>query len=290
MSNPRIEEVDDDEIADDPEEMDLDAFDFARPQGKSLGGAAPVDDSDGDEVPSQMTPQTLQALLSGQSGQQQAPQSAADRERLQRAQQDRIKNYQCIYPVYFDASRTRAQGRRVSKEDAVQNPLAREIVEALASIGNEKGAALQIALDPMKTHPKDWANPGRVKVEVKKEGKKVWDGVENKHHLYKLISAYLKSHPADEKTPLKMQVPGLPMPKDGKPIPPAIPRGMKINSILPLHSPALSGGGVSENMMSDMMQQMGGQLPAGMQGLMGGGDAGPSQPQKPKKIKVMQKR
>lgn len=180
MSNPRIEEVDDDEIADDPEEMDLDAFDFARPQGKSLGGAAPADDSDDDdEVPAQMTPQALQALLSGQGSQQQTPQSAADRERLQRAQQDRIKNYQCIYPVYFDASRTRAQGRRVSKEDAVPNPLAREIVEALASIGNEKGAALQIALDPMKTHPKDWANPGRVKVEVKKEGKKVWDGVEN---------------------------------------------------------------------------------------------------------------
>ncbi|KAM3422656.1 hypothetical protein BST61_g144 [Cercospora zeina] len=243
MSNPRIEEVDDDDIADDPEEMDLDAFDFARPQGKSLSGrAAQTEDDDDDNEPSQMTPQALQALLSGQPSQP-TQQSPADRERLQRAQQDRIKSYQCIYPIYFDASRSRAQGRRVSKADAVPNPLAREIVEALAWIGNEKGAALQIALDPMKTHPKDWANPGRVKVEVKREGKRVWEGVENKHHLYKLISTYLKSHPADEKTPLKMQVPGLPMPKDGKPIPPAIPRGMKINPILPLHSPALSGGG-----------------------------------------------
>lgn len=88
-----------------------------------------------------------------------------------------------------------------------------------------------------------------------------------------------------------MQVPGLPMPKDGKPIPPAIPRGSKIGKILPLHSPALSGGGVSEDMMSQMMQQMGGQLPAGMQGLMGGGDAAaPSASQKPKKVKVIQKR
>lgn len=79
------------------------------------------------------------------------------------------------------------------------------------------------------------------------------------------------------------------MPKDGKPIPPAIPRGSKISKILPLHSPALSAGGV--DMMQEMMQQMGGQLPAGMQAMMGGGDAaGPSASQKPKKVKVIQKR
>ncbi|KAI5367616.1 Putative signal recognition particle, SRP19 subunit [Septoria linicola] len=296
MSNPRIEEVDDDEIAEDPEEMDLDAFDFARPQGKSLGGNAAELSDEESEVP----PQALEALLAGQSTStaggappQMPRMSEKDRERMLREQQDRVRSYQCIYPVYFDASRSRDNGRRVSKADAVSNPLAREIVEALAHIGNTLGVALQIALDPMKTHPKDWANPGRVKVEIKKDGKPVSAKINNKHHLYKLIADYLKSHPADEKTPLKMQVPGLPMPKDGKPIPPAIPRGSKISKILPLHSPALSGGGVSENMMADMMQQMGGQLPAGMSDLMGGGsEAGSSgtTQQKPKKVKVIQKR
>jgi signal recognition particle subunit SRP19 len=49
------------------------------------------------------------------------------------------------------------------------------------------------------------------------------------------------------------------MPEDGgAPPPPAIPRGWKINDILPLHSPAVSGGGISENFMKDMMAEMAG--------------------------------
>lgn len=47
------------------------------------------------------------------------------------------------------------------------------------------------------------------------------------------------------------------MPTPDQPIPPpAVPRGWKMNTILPLHSPALSGGGVSENILKDMMQEM----------------------------------
>jgi len=82
----------------------------------------------------------------------------------------------------------------------------------------------------------------------------------------------------NENTPLKYRFAGMPPPKEKVP-PPAIPRGFKIGSILPLHSPALSGGGVSENFFKDMMAEMGGQLPEGMQGManmagMGGGAAG----------------
>lgn len=75
-----------------------------------------------------------------------------------------------------------------------------------------------------------------------------------------------------------MPPPQLPIP------PPSVPKGWKINTILPLHSPALSGGGVSENILKDVMQEMqnaqvgggeGGRGPtgglAGMLGGMGGG-------------------
>lgn len=58
------------------------------------------------------------------------------------------------------------------------------------------------------------------------------------HHLYKLIASYLKSHPTTEQSPLKLRVPGLPMPKDNKVPAPAVPRGFKMGSILPLHSPS----------------------------------------------------
>jgi signal recognition particle subunit SRP19 len=56
-----------------------------------------------------------------------------------------------------------------------------------------------------------------------------------------------------------------------------------MGSILPLHSPALSGGGVSDNMMADMMKELGGAggMPSipGMPGMggMGGGAGGPPQ-------------
>ena len=75
------------------------------------------------------------------------------------------KHYQCVYPLYFDANRTRAQGRRVGAELAVQNPLAREIVDAVQLLG------LKTVFEPGKMHPKDWANPGRVRVLVKEDGK-----------------------------------------------------------------------------------------------------------------------
>ena len=105
---------------------------------------------------------------------------------------------------------------------------------------------------------------------------------EIEHHLYHLISEHLKDHPTTAETPLKLKIQGMPPPDPNKPLPaPAIPRGWKMSEILPLHSPAMSGGGVSENMLKDMMAEMQGSggmpgMPGmpGMQGLMGGGGGG----------------
>ena len=70
-------------------------------------------------------------------------------------------DFQCLYPVYFDINRTRKQGRRVGKELAVANPMAREIVAACSLL------RLEALFEPTKIHPKDWANPGRVKIKLK---------------------------------------------------------------------------------------------------------------------------
>lgn len=183
MGNPRIEEVDDD--VSDPDEMDVDAFDFANPQHRTLAATTSPDAA----PKSQIDPQTLQSLLQSQNTQQPsggAPQqSDKERARLEREQRERSKSYQCIYPVYFDASRSRHDGRRVKKSEAVQNPLAREIVDALRSIGNERGlgATMQVVFEPAKTHPKDWANPGRVRVLVKEDGMAVSAKLANSESL-----------------------------------------------------------------------------------------------------------
>lgn len=193
----------------------------------------------------------------------------------------------------------------MKKEDAVRNPLARDIIDALQHISGQVGVALQIVFEPSKCHPKDWANPGRAKVLVKKDGKPVTAKIANselpshlcrhskdqnerlttppEHELYRMISSYLKSHPSTEQSPFKLRVPGLPLPKDNKYPTPAVPKGFKMNNILPLHSPALSGGGVSDNMMADMMKELQGGggggmpgMPPGLAGMAGGGGGAPA--------------
>jgi signal recognition particle subunit SRP19 len=141
----------------------------------------------------------------------------------------------------------------VGNELAVENPLAREMADAAASLG------LKTVFEPDKLHPKDWSNPGRVRVLLKQDGKLISQNVKNKHHLYILMSQHLRDHPTQKNTPLRLRIAGLPPPKE--PLPePAIPRGWKMNTILPLHSPALTGGGVSENFLQEMMAEMQGEM------------------------------
>ena len=77
----------------------------------------------------------------------------------------------------------------------------------------------------------------------------------SEHHLYILVAKHLQANPTTQESPLRLRVAGMPLP-DKPVLPPAAPRGWKMGQILPLHSPALSGGGVSENMFKEMMQEM----------------------------------
>lgn len=67
-------------------------------------------------------------------------------------------------------------------------------------------------------------------------------------------------------------------PPEGKPYPkPAVPRGWKMGEYLPYLSPAMTGGGVSENLFKDMMKEMqsgGDPMSALMAGAAGQGDEG----------------
>jgi len=67
------------------------------------------------------------------------------------------------------------------------------------------------------------------------------------------MAKYLQANPTTPEKALEVQIPG--MTKDKPPPPPAIPKGWKINEILPVYSPALSGGGVSDNLMRDLIRE-----------------------------------
>jgi signal recognition particle subunit SRP19 len=72
-----------------------------------------------------------------------------------------------------------------------------------------------------------------------------------------------------------------------------VPKGWKMASILPYYSPGLTGGGVSENFLKDMMAEMGG---GGMPGMipgvpgMSGGEASGSGVEVKKKEKKEKKK
>jgi len=115
-------------------------------------------------------------------------------------------------------------------------------------------------VQPNKTHPNDWSNPGRIRVPFKDESGRRISTYKSKQALYAAMAKYLQSHPATAQSPMKVSIPGYKV--DKPPQPPAIPKGWKINEILPLQSPALSGGGVSDNLMRDLMREEGAVEPA----------------------------
>lgn len=81
------------------------------------------------------------------------------------ADAEKFKHYQTIYPIYIDAAKARKNGeRRVSNAKAVRFPKAQEIAEVCGRF-----FGLSPLLEAEKTHPRDWANPGRVKVLLKDE-------------------------------------------------------------------------------------------------------------------------
>ncbi|PHH66844.1 hypothetical protein CDD81_5976 [Ophiocordyceps australis] len=214
------------------------------------------------------------SVASGQAG---LPQRLAQQQQQPRQQpqhpgpsppqlrQEQFKGFQSLYPVYFDVTRSRAEGRRIAASLAVRDPLARDIAAACSNLG------LATLLEQDKTHPKDWANPGRVKVGLAQSN------IANKHRLLHLVASHLQRHPTTEQSAgLRVRMPGAPelQPPLGQPYPrPAVPRGWKMGSLVPYLSPAMTGGGVSENLIKDMMKEMqGGADP--MAALMAGQQAG----------------
>ena len=284
MSHARIEEVEDSDVSD-PSEADIGDFDDADIVRRIA------------EVPRQAKPNASSSSVAASlpaassfSEPRTAPYQSA-------GHPGAYAGYRCIYPVYFDSTRSRAEGRRVGRDLAVSNPLAAEIAAACQRLG------LNPVLEATKIHPKDWANPGRVRVLLKegdvedaggkgKGGKAGNPGpgagrIKNKHHLYNLISQHLRENPTTEKSQaLWMRLPGAPLPDADKPYPrPAPPRGWKMGELLPYYSPAMTGGGVSENFFKDMMKEMqgGGDMASMLAGA--GGGTGEEKKKKDKKGK-----
>ena len=65
----------------------------------------------------------------------------------------------CVYPTYIDADKSVADGRKIAKNKAVKDPHAYHMAVAVQMLG------LSVVYET-KRHPRDWTNPGRVKVKL----------------------------------------------------------------------------------------------------------------------------
>ncbi|RCK62400.1 Signal recognition particle SEC65 subunit [Candida viswanathii] len=205
MSNTRrpvLEEVDDDDI--DNLDMDIAEFDpTLKPQLPPSAQSQPFGIRD--------------------------PRSFSEEEKKQ------FDLFQMVYPCYFDMNRSHKDGRRVSIDRAVENPLASTIADACRKLG------LPVFLELDKTHPQDYGNPGRAKVLYKAVfdgGKLISPKITNKRVLLNLIAEYLAEHTTD----LASIGPesGIPYPPEFQTgfTPEEIPKvkGYKMNTIVPVHS------------------------------------------------------
>ncbi|KAJ3935782.1 MAG: signal recognition particle, SRP19 subunit [Lentinula lateritia] len=97
------------------------------------------------------------------------------------------KSWTCIYPIYIDAKRPYGTGqRRVERAKSIWWPLSKDIAEATNRLG------LGTLHEVNKAHPRDWENPGRVRVQWKKEGRLMNSAIKTKKQLLEMISLQIQ--------------------------------------------------------------------------------------------------
>ncbi|KIK70246.1 hypothetical protein GYMLUDRAFT_34732 [Collybiopsis luxurians FD-317 M1] len=97
------------------------------------------------------------------------------------------KSWTCIYPIYIDAKRPYGRGqRRVERAKSIWWPLSKDIAEATNRLG--LGTLHEVG----KIHPRDWENPGRVRVQWKKEGRFMNPAIKTKRQLLEMISLQIQ--------------------------------------------------------------------------------------------------
>jgi len=86
------------------------------------------------------------------------------------------KDWAIVYPVYINAKKTAAEGRRIAKNKAVDNPSLNELADVC------KFLKLECQIETDKAYPRDWMQKGRLRVKLK-EGKPLNPEVPNRHQL-----------------------------------------------------------------------------------------------------------
>ena len=84
-----------------------------------------------------------------------------------------------IWPAYFDADRSRKQGRRVPQDFAIEEPEVDEIAQAVQQVGYDA------VIERDKTYPREYEPRGRVLVQNADDA--------GKSDLLQAVAAYLQA-------------------------------------------------------------------------------------------------
>ncbi|OSX63517.1 hypothetical protein POSPLADRAFT_1039573 [Postia placenta MAD-698-R-SB12] len=97
------------------------------------------------------------------------------------------KKWTCVYPIYIDAKRPSGRGeRRIARAKSVWWPLSKDIADATNRLG--LGTLHEIG----KAHPRDWENPGRVRVQWRKDGRLMNPSIRTKKQLLERIAQQIQ--------------------------------------------------------------------------------------------------
>ncbi|KAK0554003.1 signal recognition particle subunit [Tilletia horrida] len=100
---------------------------------------------------------------------------------------EETKKWLGIYPIYFDAKRVYRKCRKVAYENAALYPQSIHLAHACQTLG------VKFNHEMYKTHPQDWENPGRVKVQLfDDDGKPLQAHLPNKQTLLKAMAKVIQ--------------------------------------------------------------------------------------------------
>ncbi|KAK4702795.1 signal recognition particle subunit SRP19, partial [Phenoliferia sp. Uapishka_3] len=113
------------------------------------------------------------------------------------------KEWTTLYPLYIDSKQPNRPGaRRVSNKLALAWPRAEQMATVCGNLG------FRTVYEPDRTHPKDWANPGRVKVLLKVDGVPVNSSFKDKRILLnRLCTVLAPLQPKDKLPPIDQRYP-----------------------------------------------------------------------------------
>ncbi|CAL5221226.1 g3378 [Coccomyxa viridis] len=105
-----------------------------------------------------------------------------------------------IYPAYIDVKKTVAQGRRVSKSKACENPTAMEVVDCC-----NMGLKLRAELEA-KTYCRDFLQYGRARIRLfDDDGKPANPSIPNRKVLYEKVAELCPRHPGRSERAKQLQ-------------------------------------------------------------------------------------